>query len=276
MKKLTCNICGCPAKDYFLGSCECNCCNSISTVNMPSEDELIEFYNNFNKNYKGGAKEGSNLMKYARRYLSLTKRYCNGGSIIDIGSSTSPFPNLAVKNGFDVTITDYIKPDNLDSKINYFYGTLNSEEFLKTIKKKFDIVSAWAVIEHVSNPKLAFSIISKLCKKNGFIFLSTPEIGTNLTNFSMGASAWYYPPMHLHLISPKAIQHLCNENDCKLIYWGRIEFSTLRFVLRYSIGLLESFIGFFFKLFFKKKWEDSKVLSTHRFKGITYFVIQKN
>lgn len=242
-----CRLCGARVTPEKWGGGECAACGSVSATTVPTDEELSEFYKRFNETYTGGHSGGSNLTRYANCYLCLLKRHACTGKLIDIGSSRSPFPVIAANAGFSVTVMDYIRPRGLDSRVTFIQGNLNDPHLLLDHGETYDAVTAWAVLEHVSNPRLACSLMSSICKPGGIIILSTPEIGTFLTRDSIGRSGWFHPPMHLHLVSPLAIQIVFTQNDCDLIEWGRLELNSWRYVARYGIGVVETIIGILLK-----------------------------
>jgi hypothetical protein len=117
--------------------------------------------------------------------------------------------------------------------------------------------------------------MASICRPGGMLFLSTPEIGTLLTNYSIGRSRWFYPPEHLNLISPIAVSNIFEPYGCIVVKWGRLELTPARFLARYGVGFLEATIGVPIKLALPKKWQDLRDTRVHRFSGITYFVLKK-
>jgi hypothetical protein len=57
---------------------------------------------------------------------------------------------LVNRENFDVSVLDVIKPLDLDNRIVFYEGLLDNG-FDISPSKKFDIVTAWAVIEHVKD-----------------------------------------------------------------------------------------------------------------------------
>lgn len=273
---MPCRLCANPVYIQDWGGAECEKCHSVSTAEVPTNQQLADYYDKFNQAYQGGGKsEGKNLKRYSRRYLEIIQPYYQKGSLIDIGSSTNPFPNDASLAGFESSALDYIKPAEILPQVKFVQGSIDDENIEAKINNKFDIVTAWAVVEHLPRPLVSAKIMANLCKSGGMIFLSTPEIGTFLTNHSIGRSGWFYPPEHLNLISPAAIATIFKAHDCALIKWGRLELSPFRFIARYGIGLVETAVGLIAKAVLPKQWHIARNTKTHRFTGITYFVLKK-
>lgn len=272
----TCRICGDVITARGWDGGECPGCGSVSVITLPTEEQLHTYYQTeFNKHYTGGGESGgSNLMRYAKRYLQIVQRHVQAGRLIDVGSSKSPFPNLAAEAGFDVTVMDYTRPDGLDSRIQFSEGNLNTEQILCDHKEAYDVVTSWAVLEHVRQPDMAARILAGMCRPGGMIFLSTPEIGTFITQNALGRSGWFKPPMHLHLISPAGIKLLFEPLQCRLLYWGRLELNWLRFTARYGLGLAEAIAGRPIKLCGRLTWQKYRDTRKQRFRGIAYYILK--
>jgi 2-polyprenyl-3-methyl-5-hydroxy-6-metoxy-1,4-benzoquinol methylase len=263
-------------KNY--GGSECKWCESLTVNELPTSSEISKYYERYNETYTGGGgSEGKNLGRYAITYLQIARRCLPNSleTLLDIGSSVSLFPNIAHHDGFKVSCLDYSKPKNLFEGVEFIEGNINDEHILAK-RRTFDVVTAWAVLEHTTHPNFSIRTISALCKIGGYIIVSVPENGTYLTRFSIGHSGWFCPPEHLNLISPKAMVSMFEKSKCKFVTSGRYELSKFRFILRYSVGVLETFLGFSCKCIFPKKWELLREVRTQHFKGLVYFVFKKS
>ena len=243
---------------------------------MPTDKELEAYYHSFNEDYHGGgrakgAKKRQN--RYAEKYLKIVNEYSYGKLLIDIGSSNNPFPNIAKKCGYSVTVVDYVKPKELLSDISFIPSRI---EDLMSIKLQFDVVTAFAIIEHTKDPILALKNLIKLSKVNGIIIIYIPEIGEFPDKFSLGTSKWLFPPEHLNLISKKALVELMERENCILSHYERFELNLLRFIIRYSIGFFEGVIGFMFRFLFGEKiWEDVRFKRKSLYTGLSMFVFMR-
>lgn len=271
-----CRVCGgaIDCKDSR-GGLECRSCKSLIVEVVPDDNTLAAYYKNYNDTYSGGGSSaGRNQIRYAHQYLRRVMRHTLEGDLLDIGCANNPFPNVAVKHGFDVTAMDYAKPAMLDPDVIFQNGHFNSRELLNS-GKTFDVVTAWAVIEHVADPDLAFQILAVLVRKGGYLHMTTPEYGTLLTIFSPGRTKWFYPPEHLHLLSPDAMGHLAKRHGFRLINWNHFEISRWRWLARYGIGLVEMFVGLIFRTVNRNAWRARRKEKSSYFTGIAYYVFQR-
>lgn len=272
MTKLVCKLCNGDITHHDdRGGIECGTCGSLMVEQVPSMEELSEFYANFNSRYTGGGSSGGkNQIRYAQRYLKLVKRHSRQGTLLDMGCANNPFPNVAAHDGFNVTAMDYSQPDLLDPAVRFEHGHLNSVDLLSS-GLEFDVVTSWAVIEHVADPDLAFAILAKLLKGGGQLHLTTPEYGTSLTRSSAGRTRWFYPPEHLHMISPAAMRALARRHGLELVEWRHFEISGLRWLARYGIGAAETLFGTLLRTFSKASWDRARDGKTTRYIGIAYY-----
>jgi SAM-dependent methyltransferase len=243
---------------------------------LPSAEEISAFYATYNQQYTGGgASAGRNLRRYAARYLQIVQQHRQGGRLIDIGSSNNPFPNHASEAGFEVTMVDFVRPPALNPKVRYIEGNMNDESALAAGSAAFDVVTSWAVMEHVPDPHRSAASLAALCKQGGVIIVSTPEAGTRLTQWAIGRSPWFYPPEHLNLISPKAFELLFTPLGCRLLHWGRLELSVPRYLFRYGVGFIGAALGCAARALVPAWWQTQRDARKQAFQGVTYFVFEK-
>jgi hypothetical protein len=261
---------------YNNQSVYCSKCYSVFTENLPSDQELTEYYKRFNQAYHGGGRSKGakkRQIKYALKYLKVVDKFSNNGKqLIDIGSSNNPFPNVACNKGYKVTVVDYVKPIELDPSICFISSSI---ENLNTIKKEFDIVTAFAIIEHTKDPFLAIKKLIDLCKIGGKLIIYIPEIGEFPDNYSLGTSNWYFPPEHLNLLSKKGLVKILSDMHCNLEYYKRFELNQFRFIIRYGIGLLEGVFGFLVHKINYNYWFKIRQQRKSRYQGMGFFVFQK-
>lgn len=270
-----CRICGGVAHADHRGALECAACESVIVRQVPTADELSAFYATYNDTYSGGgASGGRNQVRYAEAYLRLVRRFTTSGSLIDVGCANNPFVNLAAQRGFRASAADFTKPPQLSAEVTFRVGHLNDDGWLAN-GDSYDSVTAWAVIEHVLDPSLAFSVLSRLTKPGGHVFMTTPEIGTMFTRWTAGSTSWFYPPEHLHLLSPKAVTQLGEHHGLQLAEWGHFELTAPRWLARYGIGLGEAVAGAVVRGVAPARWRTLRQTRRQRFVGIAHYVLRK-
>lgn len=270
--RLCCDSLGSQESNSIL---ECPSCESVMTGTVPSNAVLARLYQSYSDGYTGGGvSRGRNQIRYARAYLRRVHRHSSCGKLLDVGCSTSPFPNLAAEVNFDTTVADFAKPVGLSADVQYLQGDLNSVTLLNS-GQIYDVITAWAVIEHTGDPNHAFFIFAKLLKAGGHLHITTPEYGTVLTRGTAGRTNWLYPPEHLHLISPVAMRLIAARHGLRLSNWDRFELSSIRWVVRYGIGALETILGRSIKFLSPRLWQRLRTTKLSRFYGIAYYHFER-
>lgn len=201
---------------------ECSC--GMAFVNpMPVESAMADLYP---KNYlKDKAKE--NTASIYPRMLSFLPRHPNG-SLLDIGCGRGDFIHHASTQGWNVQGVDFLEWEGARS-VPIRVGDFLQMDFGQ---QKFDIITAWAVLEHVRKPSAFFEKASVLLKDGGsFVFL-VPNFAAPGMRYSCAEDV----PRHLHLFSPQAVaKHLkrCGMKPQAILHNSAIYSS-------YPFGLLRS------------------------------------
>jgi SAM-dependent methyltransferase len=274
-----CPFCGSSANPIARDGAVCSDCHSVFALRLPSDEELAAYYARFNQVYRGGGRsQGAKgrQQRYAARYLSLVTGLPGvaGGRLLDIGSSTSPFPNLAAAAGFDVCVLDYVRPDGLTDGIDFVCGAMDGEAGLAE-PDTYDVVTAFAVIEHCRFPDAAARNMSLCCKPGGHIVLMTPSVGYFSDVHAAGYSPWFNPPEHLHLISPRGMAGMFAAAGVHLVRHGAFEISFVRQAIRWSMGSCEGLGGLGLKTVAPGVWNRLRGSRRSRVQDIRYYIFRK-
>ena len=126
----------------------------------------------------------------------------------------------------------------------------------------YQAVVGWQVVEHLSNPEVWINNVKFSMKKNGFLFLSTP----NATSFQAKLLSKFWPhldaPRHQIIYTSKALINTLKNSGFELVYvnwgidtllWNRFSWITFFSNLLHntSFKFLSKILGtIFFFLFF--------------------------
>lgn len=157
---------------------------------------------------------------------SVCKKLPRHAQILDIGCGNGSFLNeVKVFVGCRVQGVDISAPAAKTARDNYgldvFTGTIFESPFPDNY---FDVITAWAYLEHVNNPSEVLLKISNLLKSGGSCIISTPNFSS--FNSKLFRGKWYHLdcPRHLYIYSPGTIISLLEKTGLsvqKIKYdWG--------------------------------------------------------
>lgn len=187
----------------------------------------------------------------------------NRGAMLDVGCGSGFFiEKMSQKNwkatGQEVSSDSKNYLDQLSKKnIKVFYGEIEKINF----DGQFDLVTLFHVLEHVEKPLPMLKKIRQILKKDGTLFIATP----NAKSFSsklFGAN-WFHldPPRHLILYSKDSLEGLLKKAGFSVKKVSRFSFEYDPF------GLAQSFynstgmeFNFLYKLLKKKKINSKGLL----------------
>ena len=144
-------------------------------------------------------------------------------SILDIGPGLGYFLSIAKKNNWSVS---GVEPSALSCKLAYrkfkikffnnFYDKKNYESF-----GKFDCVHLNDVLEHLANPMDYIKMFRENLKKNGLIFITSPNdfnFFQNIYTEKKKSKMWFIqPPEHLNYFNNKNIEKVLIKNGFKIL-----------------------------------------------------------
>jgi len=180
-----------------------------------SEKKIERIYQNFSKNIFEKSKI---TQDDANRSISLINKYKkNRDSLLDVGCGNGQFMSVAVKFGWKVEgvdtsnfLVNYVK-----EKLNY---VCKHGDFLKIkLKKHYDIVTLNQVIEHFTNPKKLINNSYKALKKNGLIYIATPNILSSAAKFRKIEFDYLIPPEHLCFFNERTLVKILEDEGFKVL-----------------------------------------------------------
>ncbi|MDP2593163.1 MAG: class I SAM-dependent methyltransferase [bacterium] len=130
-------------------------------------------------------KKGSSIVEEGVA-LNLTKRFLfDGANLLDVGSGNGLFLRQAKNfspglNAFGLDTENFIASD-IRKKVSF--ETLKAEDAWPFEEGKFQVITAWNVVEHLDNPSLFAKRAAKALVPRGHILLSMPNIFNLLNRF---------------------------------------------------------------------------------------------
>jgi 2-polyprenyl-3-methyl-5-hydroxy-6-metoxy-1,4-benzoquinol methylase len=186
----------------------CTRCSMIYTNPVPAEMATGAFYDKAGSEYLSPEKLESDYADVRfERELRLFRAYCHRGSVLDVGCSSGAFLYQLKKrfpNDYKILGTDVSKAP-LEHAAKMGVPVARGEFLSQTFEEKFDAVTFWAVMEHLSNPKLFLKKAASILKPGGCCFILTPNMDS-LAIWLLGAKYRYIFAEHLNYFSPKTMK----------------------------------------------------------------------
>lgn len=207
---LRCKKCG-----HLFSSFERNAHYDGYFENIESESQAVEYWN----------------ISHKKMYESFAKRFMKNGSgkILDIGAGLGFFVKFAQEKGWKSYGVEISKGGYKYAKEklhleNFFCGKLEEMGFEN---ESFDIITMWDVIEHLLEPRSILKKNAELLKKDGVLFLHTPNgevqlIKSRLKKLFFGekeGSHYLEAKDHLNLYKEATIKKLLYECGFKDIHF---------------------------------------------------------
>lgn len=201
---------------------QCAQCNLGITTPRPETEKLGSYYQSEEYISHSGKSSGGVgfVYKLARSFSLKWKRAKilgnkKEGSILDFGCGTGDFLNTMQNSGWSITGVEpsseaRLKAEILTSiKIN---GSLD-----ELVSQKFDVITAWHVVEHVPDLIQTVQKLKRLLKEDGIIFIAVPNYqspdGITYKEYWAGFDV----PRHLWHFSKKSMSMLFDSEGLKLI-----------------------------------------------------------
>jgi len=174
---------------------ECTNCGLVYVNPRPPADDASRYYP---PGYHDGRNDEKHIERYAMQYKYIENYRFN--TVLDIGCARGDWLEYLNKktpgielHGVDA-FSDSVHHDAVQYQKAFLYDAILESNY-------FDLVTAWAVIEHIHTPSAYFEVVSRVLKKDGkFIFLVT-----NSESF-YGKYAYVEDiPRHLYHFSEKSL-----------------------------------------------------------------------
>lgn len=146
------------------------------------------------------------------RELRLFRRYCPGGSVLDVGCSTGGFlhqlqqrfPGEYQVLGLDVVEGALAHAQRLG--IPTLHGSFLAVDLRPA---RFDAVTFWAVLEHVPEPRRFLAQAAAVLKPGGHCFVLVPN-ADSLAHRLLGARYRYVMADHLNYFTAATLRRLAS------------------------------------------------------------------
>ncbi|MFY0600953.1 MAG: class I SAM-dependent methyltransferase [Cyclobacteriaceae bacterium] len=202
---------------------KCCKCQLVFTNPRPTPAEIGKYYKS--QDYISHSNSSTNLINLVykgvrnitlRHKKKIISKHIKTGDILDFGCGTGHFLNYMKKRGWAVK---GVEPDENARAVaeNYLQSQLSSniDEIKK--KEKFDIITAWHVLEHVHNLRDTLKSLRNRLKEEGYMFIALPNHNSFDAKYYKENWAAYDVPRHLYHFSQDSFLRLAKSVKLQLV-----------------------------------------------------------
>ena len=217
------------AKDYTVSHetfqiQKCIQCEFILTSPRPTEEKLATYY--LSDNYVSHTASAKTLFdkiyEKARQRtlqwkLTLVKHFINASqnpSILDYGCGTGFFLQKMKDNHFQIS---GVEPSPVARTHAEKITGIKIDSDLSQIKKSFDAITLWHVLEHVSELNDTLDSLKKKLKEKGTIIIAVPNHKSEDAKMYGAVWAGYDVPRHLWHFDQNSMKQLLAKHKLKII-----------------------------------------------------------
>lgn len=205
-EEVACNLCGASRtrllfrlRDYRFGVddidwniVQCRSCGLGYLNPRPTEDEIGRYYPSSYFNSRQLHRE-----RYKRQAAYLEGE---GGRLLDIGTARGDFLAVMAELGWDV---EGIEP--FEDAGNPFDLTIHHERFPggnRLESDSYDVITAWAVFEHLHDPASAFRECARILRPGGVLIAQVPNLRSIYSRWAKQEDV----PRHLYFFNERTLR----------------------------------------------------------------------
>jgi 2-polyprenyl-3-methyl-5-hydroxy-6-metoxy-1,4-benzoquinol methylase len=180
----------------------------IYTNPVPAEMASGTFYDQAGSEYLFPEKLESDYSDVRfDRELRLFRSHCQDGLVLDVGCSSGAFLYQLKKrypHAYQIQGTD-VSSAPLDHAAKMGIPVIKENFLTHPFEERFDAVTFWAVMEHLSEPLLFLKKAASILKPGGLCFILVPNM-KSLAFRLLGAKYRYVYAEHLNYFTPETLK----------------------------------------------------------------------
>lgn len=160
----------------------------------------------------------SDCTTFKKRWRLIEKFVSQKGKVLDVGCNIGTFLEVAKNAGWDCYGLDINRSVKEECERKGISISISALEKAKFPHQFFDVIILNDVLEHTTTPTAMIAAANKLLKKDGILFVVTPNIES--VTFRCLGRHWHHlkPNEHLTYFSRKTMRLLLKPSDFQILY----------------------------------------------------------
>lgn len=213
-----------------LGYYRCENCNFLFSPERGREELRALYNDSYFEEY--GGDESYKADESARRYearcrLDHMAQWMTGGDLLELGSATGIFLDQAQQAGFRVV---GVEPNAslAEEAARRFSVQVHPGlvEDLKLPDSSFDAVCGWHVLEHITQPQEALTVIRRLLRPKGLLFFEVPNFESAASHIDGPNWSPLDPQHHVSQYGPETLTSLVSGSGFEVLSVDTIAFGA--------------------------------------------------
>lgn len=206
---------------------KCSQCELLITTPRPGPTEIVPYYVSpaYTSHIKTATNTFDRLYLTVRTFtlkwkLSIVEKSAAPSSekqILDFGCGTGEFIKVAKHKGWNTIGMEPSQHARQHLSPSISKDVKNSLEEVSNLKKKFDAITLWHVLEHVDQLNATIENIKNLLTENGRIYIAVPNSNSWDAHHYKQHWAAYDVPRHLWHFNIKSMHELLKKHQLTII-----------------------------------------------------------
>jgi len=205
-----------------------NICNNCGSFFLNKNLKNISKF--YPKNYAPYLKENESII-HTQTVINIIQTITKKKTVFEVGPGQGHLIKTLKKQSYNCNAIELDKSISSSLRVSgiKIFNTELEKMNLKKLNTKADIVIACHSLEHLQNLDIFLNFCKKMCKKNGYVYISVP----NIESFSskIFKELWYHleAPRHLLLPREKTLDNIFEKNNFKKVFSSKRDYSAIHF-----------------------------------------------
>jgi len=192
----------------------CAKCSLVRVDPRPPEEDIHRYYHDdFYRGQENPKEALRNMEPRSRAMAEHVNRYPRG-RLLDIGCFRGEFmEHMRAEQGWEVAGVEFSeRPPNYFG-LDIFYGDIADAPYPE---QSFDVITLWAVLEHVYDPSRMLAHVHRFLKPGGVVIILVPNFNTIQARFMWQDDV----PRHLTMFTRGTLGRMLRNNSLVPVDWS--------------------------------------------------------